>query len=126
MAHTPIGNSTTTFDGRDGWIAAFDKPVPVLSLPPGGDLDGLRLDADLSFPGRIKQSLSDWRSGFPVTTINDKDAVVVQGRCAGGSRVKLYFDKESGLLVRQVRFTTTIVGGLPRKWIIPIIGMSRE
>ena len=99
--------------GRAGWIAAFDKPVPVLSLPPGGDLDGVKLDADLSFPGRIKQSLSDWRTGFPVTTINDRDAVVVQGRTAAGSRVKLYFDKESGLLVRQVRFTTTIVGVVP-------------
>jgi photosynthetic reaction center cytochrome c subunit len=113
IAHTPIGDSTTAYDGRAAWIAAFDKPVPVLGLPPGGDLDGVKLDADLSFPGRIKQALSDWRVGFPVTTINDRDAVVVQGRCVGGSRVKLYFDKESGLLVRQVRFTTTLVGVVP-------------
>jgi len=113
IAHTPIGDSTTAYDGHAGWIAAFDKPVPVLGLPAGGDLDGVKLDADLSFPGRIKQALSDWRVGFPVTTINDRDAVVVQGRCAGGSRVKLFFDQESGLLVRQVRFTTTMVGVVP-------------
>jgi len=113
IAHTPIGDSITSYDGRAGWIAAFDKPVPVLALPEGGDLDGVKLDADLSFPGRIKQALSDWRVGFPLTTINDRDAVVVQGRCAGGSRVKLFFDNESGLLVRQVRFTTTMVGIVP-------------
>jgi len=113
IAHTPIGDSTTTFDGKNAWVAAFDKPVPVLSIPPGGDMDGIKLDAELSFPGRTKQALSDWRSGFPVTTINDRDAVVVQGRAAGGSRVKLFFDQESGLLVRSVRFTTTIVGVVP-------------
>jgi len=113
IAHTPIGDSTTAFNGHDGWIAAFDKPVPLLSLPPGGDLDGVKLDADLSFPGQIKQALIDWRVGFPVTTINDRDAVVVQGRTAAGSRVKLFFDQESGLLLRQVRFTTTMVGVIP-------------
>lgn len=113
IVHTPIGDSTTTYDGRTGWIAAFDKPVPVLALSPGGDLDGVRLDAELSFPGRIKQALTDWRVGFPVATINDRDVQVVQGKCAGGSRVKLFFDKESGLLVRQVRFTNTMVGVVP-------------
>jgi len=32
---------------------------------------------------------------------------------AGGSAIKLYFDKESGLLVRQVRYNNTIIGLTP-------------
>ena len=27
IAHTPIGDSTTTFDGRAGWIAARDRSI---------------------------------------------------------------------------------------------------
>jgi photosynthetic reaction center cytochrome c subunit len=110
IAHTPIGDSTTTFDGRSGWIASWDKPVPLLALPPGADLDGVKLDADLAFPGRIKQALNQWRGGFPVTTIDDREVQVIQGTSAGGSRVKLFFDKESGLLVRTVRYAESAVG----------------
>jgi photosynthetic reaction center cytochrome c subunit len=109
IAHTPTGDSTTTFDGRSGWIAAADKMAQVLPLT-GGDLDAARLDADLSIPARVKQALSDWRSGFPSTAIDDRKVDIVQGTAAGGSRAKLYFDDKSGLLVRLVRYTDTVVG----------------
>jgi len=39
-------------------------------------LDGAKLDADLAFPGRIKQALNQWRVGFPVTTIDDKEVTI--------------------------------------------------
>ncbi|HUK89329.1 MAG TPA: photosynthetic reaction center cytochrome c subunit family protein [Blastocatellia bacterium] len=113
IVHGPLGDGTTTYNGRAGWIAGPDKPVPVLMLPPGPDLDGLALDANLSFPGGIKQALGEWRAGFPASTINDRDMDVVQGMTAGKSRVKLFFDKESGLLVRIVRFADTVVGIVP-------------
>jgi hypothetical protein len=38
---------------------------------------------------------------------------VIQGIAAGGSRVKLYFDSKTGLLARQLRCTTTVVGTIP-------------
>jgi hypothetical protein len=61
------------------------------------------VEAELSFPAQVKQALSDWRVGSP-TTINDRDVLVVQGRTgAGRPPVKLYFDVDSGLLVRLVR-----------------------
>jgi outer membrane lipoprotein-sorting protein len=46
--------------------------------------------------------------------IDDKDVVVVQGTAnLGRSSLKLYFDKQSGLLVRQVRYSDTILGRVP-------------
>jgi photosynthetic reaction center cytochrome c subunit len=111
--HTQNGDATTTFDGRSGWIAAYDKPVRLLPLLPGAELDGARLDADLCFPAGIKQALTQWRVGFPVTTIEDHAVNVIQGMGAGGTRVKLYFDVESGLLARQVRYADTPVGMVP-------------
>jgi hypothetical protein len=79
----------------------------------GGELDGARLDADLSFPALLKQDLSKWHVGFPPVTIDDRAVQVVEGTAAGGTRVKLFFDKESGLLVRQTRFINTVVGLIP-------------
>ena len=113
VAHTRLGDDTTAYDGRAGWIAGPDKPVPVLAVPAGEDLDGIKLEAELSFPGLIKQALGRWRVGFPETAIDDREVEVVQGTTAGGSRVKLFFDKKTGLLVRLVRYTTTLVGIVP-------------
>ncbi len=113
IVHTLSGDRTTTYDGHLAWIAApdTDSPVPVLPLT-GDDVDGVKLDADLYFPAGIKHALSDWRVGVP-TTIDDRDVTVVQGTTAGKSPIKLYFDSESGLLARVVRYTDSPVGRNP-------------
>jgi photosynthetic reaction center cytochrome c subunit len=111
IVHGTSGDSTTTFDGRVGWIAAPHRPVPVLAVA-GADLDGLRVDAELSFPARIKQIATKWRVGRPVA-IADRDAHVVQGTGAGGVTATLFFDAENGLLVRQIRYVESPVGRIP-------------
>jgi outer membrane lipoprotein-sorting protein len=113
IVHTQSGDTTTTFDGRSGWVAAVDKPVTLLPLSPGGQTDGARLEAGLAFPAYIKNSLNAWRVGFPLTAINDRPVQIVQGTGTGGTRVKLYFDVESSLLVRSLRYTNTAVGLVP-------------
>ena len=113
IIHTSNGDNTTTYDGHAGWIAAptTERPVPVLALA-GGDLDAARLDAELSFPARIKQTLSQWRVGVPAT-IDDREVEVVQGTTVGRQPATLYFDAESGLLVRLVRYADSAVGRIP-------------
>lgn len=111
IVHTSSGDSTTTFDGRVGWLAAPHRPVPVLAVA-GADLDGLRVDAELSFPVRIKQVATKWRVGRPIV-IKDRDVQVVQGTGAGGVTATLFFDAENGLLVRQIRYVESPVGRLP-------------
>jgi hypothetical protein len=113
FAHTQIGDNSEVFDGRDGWVAGLDRPLPLLSLQPGSELDGAKLDAMIGFPGSIKQALSDWKIGFPPTTIEDKLVNIVQGMGAGKTRVKLYFDEKTGLLSRQVRYGDTPIGMVP-------------
>jgi hypothetical protein len=112
VAHTQNGDSVTAYDGMNAWIMGPDKPVSVLQLTAGGDMDGVKLDSALAFPARLKQALTDWRTGFPTTRIDDRPVQVVQAM-AGGSRVKLFFDKETGLLTRVVRYSKTIVGPVP-------------
>jgi photosynthetic reaction center cytochrome c subunit len=110
------GLTTNTYDGRNGWLAAPFTDVPVTLVALGdSDLDNARVDAQLSFPGRIKQSLTDLRVGRPFV-INDRDITIVQGYSAGKSPVKLYFDDETKLLVRVVRFTNTKLGRQPTQF----------
>jgi photosynthetic reaction center cytochrome c subunit len=112
VVHTLAGDNTTVYDGQQAWVAAVDKPVPLMPLT-GGDLEGARVDAGLAFPAQIKQAFKNWRSGFPAITVNDKPVLVIEGTTPGGSAIKLYFDKETGLLVRQVRYNNTIIGLTP-------------
>ena len=102
--------STKTFDGTNGWVASLDKPVGLIQLT-GGNLEGARIDAIMSFPARLKQLSNQWQ--VSTTAIDDRDVYILQGTEAGKPPVKLYFDKESGLLVRHLRYTDTIVGRVP-------------
>jgi hypothetical protein len=114
VVHMVPGDVTSTYDGREAWVAAPETLAPVRLLQlVGPDLAGARLDAQLAFPAAIKQSLTGWRVNFPATTIDDRPVQVVQGLAADGTRVKLFFDKASALLVRQTRYAPTAVGTVP-------------
>ncbi len=114
VQHSQYGDVTTAFDGRAGWLASPTeiKPDPVIVLT-GGNLEGTALEAELSFPGQIKQTLTNWIVG-PLTSIGDRQARIVQGKRASGTPIKLYFDEESGLLVRMIRYSSqSPVGRVP-------------
>lgn len=129
-AETERGDQIRTYNGRTGWVRT---PLNILGEYQlfGGDLDGARFDAQLSFPGQIKQILTNLRTGDP-TTISDipmsksqaalqKDVSqgkvynvnVVQGTGPRGLLVTLYFDKQTGLLLRELRFSDTPIGRVP-------------
>jgi Photosynthetic reaction centre cytochrome C subunit len=111
IVHLRAGDNIRTFDGRNAWNTSAGTllPIPVFSLT-GGDLEGAKIDATVSFPQQIKQSLTNWRTGFPSTTIDDKEVDVVQASSPDNTPVKFYFDKKTSLLLRQVRYTDTALG----------------
>ena len=109
VVHTVLGDSTRIFDGRTAWIASPDRPVGLLTLT-GGNLDGARIDAAVSFPGQLRQAFNQWRVG--ATTIEDKEVQVLQGTNPRQPPVNFYFD-QAGLLIRIVRYVDTAVGRVP-------------
>lgn len=113
VVHTQNGDSTTVYDGREGWVASPNNPVMLLPMAPGAESDGARLDAELFFPGEIRQAFTQWRAGFPQTSVGDKDVQVIEGSAPGRTRVKLFFDPGTGLLLRQLRYVSTMVGTNP-------------
>jgi hypothetical protein len=127
--NTGRGDQIRSYDGRTGWLRT---PLNVLGeyQLQGGDLDGARFDAQLSFPGQIKQILTNLKTGVPttisdipmsqsqanvlkVTTGKTYSVNVVQGTGPRGLLVTLYFDRTSGLLVRELRYSETPIGRVP-------------
>jgi hypothetical protein len=125
------GDSVRTYNGQTGWLRT---PLTVLGEYEltGGELDGTRIEAMLSFPGQIKEALGNLRVSLP-TTISDLPAPssqtsnspgtaaigqdrlvnVLQGTGPRDSLATLYFDQESGLLVRMVRYGSSPIGRVP-------------
>ncbi len=114
IVHQREGDLIRTFDGRAGWVLL---PLTVVGLYPlnGSALEGEKLDAQLSFPAGIKQSIPNWRVSFSAT-IDGRDVYVVQGTGANGMVATFYFDKQSGLLRRVIRYATSAMGRVPTQW----------
>jgi hypothetical protein len=111
IIHTMSGDASYVTDGQSAWYAAPYRPVPVLPLA-GEDFDGPHVDAMLAFPSEIKNVAMKWRVGRP-RTIGDKDTVHVQGTTQNGVTVSLFFDPDTNLLTRQIRFVESPVGRIP-------------
>jgi photosynthetic reaction center cytochrome c subunit len=103
--------SIWAFDGRVGWIKTPRGLLGDYELI-GSELDGARLEAQLSFPGQIKQALTNWR-GAATRSIGDRDYAVVQGSGPRGFLATLYFDPATGLLSRLVRYGPSPIGRMP-------------
>jgi hypothetical protein len=127
---TGRGDQIRTYDGRIGWVRTPLNVLGEFQLS-GSDLDGARFDAQLSFPGQIKQILTNLKTG-PPTSIADLPAPssqsslqqdvalgqthsvdVVQGTGPRGMLVTLYFDRQTGLLLRELRYGTSPIGRVP-------------
>jgi len=102
------GDQTRAYDGHTGWI---NTPRSVLGEyeVTGTELDGQRLEAELAFPGQIRQVLTNLRTGFD-DSLDDRTVQVIQGNGPRGLLVTLYFDKQSGLLRRLIRYGKSPVG----------------
>src|SRR5579871_5632660 len=126
---TGRGDQIRTYDGLTGWVRTPLNVVGEYQLA-GSDLDGYRFDAQLSFPGQIKQILTNLRTGPPTSimdlpgpssqtslqedsTLQNHSVDVVQGTGSRGLLVTLYFDKDTHLLLREIRYGAGPIGRVP-------------
>ena len=111
VVHQDEGDVARTFDGREAWVML---PLTVVGQYPlnGSMLEGAKLDAQMAFPGGLKQFLTNWRVTYP-TVVDGKPVYVVQGTGASGLFATFYFDKQTGLLTRMIRYATSAVGRVP-------------
>jgi hypothetical protein len=111
LVHQQEGDMARTFDGREAWVML---PLTVVGQYPlnASALEGAKLDAQLAFPGGLRQFFSSWRVSYP-TTLDGRGVYVVQGTGANGLVATFYFDRQTGLLTRMVRYANSAVGRVP-------------
>jgi hypothetical protein len=109
FTHMPDGDSVTAFNGHEGWLGTPGRPLREMH---GSDLDGASIDADLHLATHLKQMFSGLRTQGS-EKIGDRDAYIVVGQRDGKPPIRLYFDQQTGLLLRLVRFGETGLGWLP-------------
>jgi photosynthetic reaction center cytochrome c subunit len=105
------GDQTRSYNGKIGWVTTPRALLGEYEVT-GTELDGQKLDAELAFPGQIKQVLSNLRVGYN-DTIDGHEVQVVQGNGPRGLLATLYFDKQTGLLVRLLRYGRSPIGRVP-------------
>ena len=109
--HQREGDVARTFDGTSAWLQLPLTVTPQYSLT-GTLLEGARFEAAMAFPWRIRDFFTNWRVSYPAN-IDGTDVDVVQGNTTTGMIGTLYFDKQSGMLKRMIRYATTAVGRMP-------------
>ena len=109
VRHLPEGESVTAFDGRVGWFA---MPGHATRDMDDADLAAAQMDADLHFPLHIHQIFPELRVGYP-EKIEGREADLLIAKRQGQPPVELYFDRQSSLLVRLVRYAESPLGRNP-------------
>lgn len=109
FTHMTGGDSVTAFNGQEGWLGMPGRPLRAME---GSDLDAAAIDADLHLPTHLEHMFSRMRVRG-TEKIGDKDAYEVVGQREGKTPMRLYFDQQSGLLLRMVRYGDTALGWLP-------------
>jgi photosynthetic reaction center cytochrome c subunit len=109
MLHAPQGDSITAFDGHQGWLSNPGRPARPMTEQ---ESSVAALDAQLHFAADVKKLFSSFRVR-PADKIGDHEVYLVLALNEGKPPVRLYFDTESGLLVRMIRYADTPLGRNP-------------
>jgi photosynthetic reaction center cytochrome c subunit len=108
VMHLQGGDSVTAFDGKQGWLSVPGR-VHMMSA---AENDAVRIDADLYFAARVKTLYQKFRVEAG-EKIDGHETYLVVGRSEDQPPLRLYLDKESGLLLRLIRYAETPLGRNP-------------
>jgi photosynthetic reaction center cytochrome c subunit len=108
VMHAKNGDSITAFNGQQGWLGIPGR-THIMSA---AESDAARIDADLYFAANLK-SLYQKFSVAPGEKIDSHDTWLVIARTESKPPLRLYLDKDSGLLLRLVRYAETPLGRNP-------------
>jgi photosynthetic reaction center cytochrome c subunit len=109
ISHSPSGDSFTAFDGTAGWMGNTGRPAREMSPP---ESVASSLDAEFAIALRLKEIFPQTRVAAP-EQIGGVMCESLIARAPGRLPVRLYFDQNTGLLVRLVRYAETPVGRNP-------------
>lgn len=106
VMHLKDGDSVTAFDGQRGWLSVPGRPAHMMSA---SENNSARLDADLYFPVHVKTLYPKFKVDNG-EKIDGHDTYLVMGFEEGRPPLRLYFDTQTGLLLRLVRYAQSPLG----------------
>jgi photosynthetic reaction center cytochrome c subunit len=111
LVHTPNGDNITAFDGHAGWLGnPGGRPPREMSAP---ENEAIGFDAPFYLPAELKKMFAQFRVRPTSDKIGGHDVYQLIGMNPGKPPMRLFFDKESGLLLRSVRYADTPLGRNP-------------
>ena len=139
MLQTATAKTARGFDGNVAWIQdARGTVTESTGAAPAPPLARVRRTADFYEALNLKQAYSQVTTRG-IVKVNDRDAYLVVGTPVGDLPEQLYFDKETGFLVRKGTATPTAfgdyaiqtdyedyreVGGVKYPYLVRTIGVS--
>lgn len=109
VRHFQAGDSSTVVDGGSAWLTLSGGRVRDLQA---SAVDDARMDADLQLPLHLQQLFPDLRVEYP-ETIGGRQTYAVYAIHDGRPIAKFYFEEQSGLLARFVRYAASAFGDNP-------------
>lgn len=107
----PNGDSITAFDGHAGWLGApGSKETRDMTAD---EVDTVSLDAAFYLPVEMKSMFAQFFVRPAADKIGGHEVYQVIGAKPGKPPVRFFFDKDSGLLLRTVRYSQTPLGRNP-------------
>jgi photosynthetic reaction center cytochrome c subunit len=108
VSHPAGGSSVTAFNGQAGWLT-IPNGVHFMTA---AEREAARVDAQLYFALQVRELYKDFRV-LPPEDINGHPTDLIYATAPGRPALRLNFDQQSGLLVRQTRYAETALGRLP-------------
>jgi outer membrane lipoprotein-sorting protein len=110
IVQTPNGDNITAFNGHMGWLGN-PGPRPPRDMS-GAEVEAANFDAQFYLPVELKKMFTQTRVR-PADKIGGHETLQVIGIKEGKPPIRLFFDKESGLLLRTIRYAETPLGRNP-------------
>jgi len=108
VSHPSFGESVTAYNGQAGWLSNAHGTHPMNAQ----ESAGARVDAQFYFAARLRELFTEFHA-LPGEPVAGHETYLVTAKGAGLPPLRLFFDQQSGLLLRLVRYTETPLGRNP-------------
>jgi len=108
ISHASFGQSVTAFNGQAGWLSTPRGVHPMNS----SERQSSRIDAQLYFPVQLRELYQEFKV-LPGETIDGHATFLVTASGVSTPPLRLFFDQQSGLLLRLIRYSETPLGRNP-------------
>jgi hypothetical protein len=108
ISHASFGESVTAFNGQAGWLSTPRGVHPMNA----SERQSSRIDAQLYLPVKLRALYQEFRV-LPGEIIDGHATFLVTASGASTPPLRLFFDQQSGLLLRLIRYTETPLGRNP-------------